>query len=91
MAVNVSEAAPVSEWKPRSRSLVIGGLPWLARMTDKARAKVEGTIGDYIYPCPLDQRVLAELGLSADEFAAIVTEHDTDTAVVGAVKDRLAR
>ena len=88
---NATAAAPVSEWKPRSRSLVIGGLPWLARMTDKARAKVEGTIGDYIYPCPLDQRVLAELGLSADEFAAIVTEHDTDTAVVSAVKDHLAR
>lgn len=89
MAANVPETA--SEWKPRSRSLVIGGLPWLARMTDKARAKAEGTIGDYIYPCPLDQRVLAELGLSADEFTAIVTEHETDTAVVGAVKDRLAR
>ncbi len=38
------------DWKPRSRDLVIGGIPWLARITDKARAKLGGTIGDYIYP-----------------------------------------
>ncbi|MBM3239114.1 DUF5069 domain-containing protein [Candidatus Poribacteria bacterium] len=38
------------DWKPRGRDLVIGGFPWLARITDKARAKLNGTIGDYIYP-----------------------------------------
>jgi len=38
------------DWKPRHRDLVIGGIPWLARITDKARAKLNGTIGDYIYP-----------------------------------------
>ncbi|MFQ6041169.1 MAG: hypothetical protein ACE5PV_09965 [Candidatus Poribacteria bacterium] len=38
------------DWKPRGRDLVIGGLPWLARITDKARAKLDSTIGDYIYP-----------------------------------------
>ena len=80
-----------SGWKPRSRALVIGGLPWLARMTDKARAKVEGTIGDYIYPCPVDKRVLGELGVTAEEFTAIAIGNDTDAAVVSAVKGRLAR
>ncbi len=38
------------DWKPRSRDLVIGGIPWLARIKDKAQAKLDGTIGDYIYP-----------------------------------------
>ena len=49
-------------FQPRSRDLVIGGIPWIARMSDKARAKADGTIDDYIYPCPIDQRVLGELG-----------------------------
>jgi hypothetical protein len=38
------------DWKPRGRDLVIGDIPWLARITDKARAKLDDTIGDYIYP-----------------------------------------
>ncbi|MDA0746609.1 MAG: DUF5069 domain-containing protein [bacterium] len=38
------------EFRPRARSLVMGGVPWLPRITDKARAKLRGNIGDYIYP-----------------------------------------
>jgi hypothetical protein len=38
------------EFKPRGRTLIIGGLPWLARITDKVRAHLEGRIGDYVYP-----------------------------------------
>ena len=37
-------------FRPRPRDLVIGGIPWVARMADKARAKHHDTIGDYIYP-----------------------------------------
>jgi hypothetical protein len=44
------ERGIMSEWKPRGRDVVIGGIPWLARMSDKARAKAASTIGDYIYP-----------------------------------------
>ncbi len=29
---------------------MIGGVPWLPRISDKARAFLRGTIGDYIYP-----------------------------------------
>ena len=45
-------------FEPRDGSLALGGIPWLARMIDKARAKADGTIGDYIYPCPKDQELL---------------------------------
>lgn len=38
------------EFKPRGRTLVIGEMPWLARISDKARAAIEGRIGDYVYP-----------------------------------------
>lgn len=44
------EANHMSEWQPRARDVVIAGVPWLGRMTDKARAKADGTIGEYIYP-----------------------------------------
>ena len=38
------------DFKPRARSLVIGGIPWLARISDKVRARNAGRIGDYIFP-----------------------------------------
>ena len=74
-------------FQPRSRDLVIGGIPWIARMSDKARAKADGTIDDYIYPCPIDQRVLGELGISADEFMRIATASDTDAELVDGVRE----
>ncbi len=80
-----------AEWKPRGRDVVIGGIPWLARMTDKARAKAAGTIGDYIYPCPVDQRLLRELGLTAEEFQAIALQAKTDEEVVELVRQRSRR
>ncbi len=38
------------DFRPRSRTLIIGGIPWLARISDKARARIAGNIGDYVYP-----------------------------------------
>ena len=38
------------DWKPRHRDIVIRNIPWLARITDKASSKIEGTLGDYVYP-----------------------------------------
>lgn len=74
------------DWKPRGRDLVIGGIPWLARITDKARAKLDGTIGDYIYPCPADQKFLEEHKLSADVFIQMVRENPTDGKMIEAIK-----
>jgi hypothetical protein len=61
---------------PRSAHERLGGYMHLARMIDKARALRAGTIGDYIYPCPLDQRLLQFLGISADRFLEAVTDRD---------------
>ncbi len=75
-------------FQPRGRDLVIGGIPWIARMSDKARAKADGTIDDYIYPCPIDRRVLGELGMSADEFMHIAVDSGTDAELVRQVRER---
>jgi len=54
---------------PRSPREHIGGVAHLPRMLDKARARAGGRLGEYIYPCPLDRRVLAFLELEAEDFA----------------------
>jgi hypothetical protein len=38
------------EFRPRGRTLAMGGIPWLPRITDKARAMLRNNIGDYVYP-----------------------------------------
>lgn len=81
----------MSEWKPRSRDVLIGGVPWLARMTDKARAKADGTIGEYIYACPVDQRLLRAAGLSAEDFMDIATSASSDDELVKVFKERSGR
>jgi hypothetical protein len=68
---------------PRAGETVLGGYPWLARMIDKARAYNEGTLGDYIYPCPIDKELLAEINFTGEEFAEIVEQCQTDAEVLG--------
>lgn len=63
---------------PRPGETILGGYPWLARLIDKARAYNEGTLGDYIYPCPIDKELLAELNLTGEEFAELVEQSETD-------------
>jgi len=75
---------------PRPGEQLLGGYPWLARMIDKARAYNEGTLGDYIYPCPIDKELLSELDLSGEEFAEIVEQSAIDDEVLerlGILKD----
>lgn len=75
-------------WKPRSGTVAILGVPWLARMTDKARASLEGRLGDYIFPCPQDQALLRRLRLSPAEFLSIVRRAESDGDIVSAVQGR---
>ena len=45
-------------------------------MIDKCRASLAGTEGDYIYPCPMDQRLLDFAGITAKQFSKAVQEQD---------------
>jgi hypothetical protein len=78
--------AEANEWKPRPRDRVIGGIEWLARMSDKARAKARGTIGAYIYPCPADRRLLEALQIDAELFQQIALQASNDDELVEAVR-----
>ena len=66
---------------PRSIREQLAGYVHLPRMIDKCRAVLAGTPGDYIYPCPLDERLLDFAGLTPQQF----TE-----AVRGQTDDRIA-
>ena len=74
------------DWKPRHRDMVIGNIPWLARITDKARAKLNGTIGDYIYPWPADKKFLEEHKMSADKFISVVKKNPSDDDMIAAMR-----
>ena len=66
----------------RPSNLAVAGIVGAARMTDKARAYNNETLGEYIYGenSGLDQRVLTFLGISADAYAEAAGEHE-DTAL----------
>ncbi len=66
---------------PRRGRMPVGDALWLARLFDKARASRDGTIFDYIYPCPMDQGVMQRWGITADDFDTAINEHTTDDAI----------
>jgi hypothetical protein len=57
------------------------GYVHLARMIDKCRAVLAGTEGEYIYPCPMDERLMEFAGITADQFTAAVKANPTDKGV----------
>lgn len=60
----------------------LAGYAHLARMIDKCRAVLAGTEGEYIYPCPMDDRLLEFTGITSEQFTAAVTANSTDERVV---------
>ena len=57
------------------------GYVHLARMIDKCRAVLAGTEGEYIYPCPMDERLMEFAGITSDQFTAAVNANPTDEGV----------
>jgi hypothetical protein len=59
----------------------IAGHVHVARMIDKCRAVLAGTEGEYIYPCPMDERLMEFAGIAAEQFTAAVKANPTDEEV----------
>ena len=59
----------------------MAGYVHLARMIDKCRAVLAGAEGEYIYPCPMDDRLMEFSGITADQFTAAVKGNPADNAV----------
>ncbi len=67
---------------PRSMRVTLAGYVHLARMIDKCRAVLAGTEGEYIYPCPMDERLMEFAGVTADQFTRAVETSWTDEEVI---------
>jgi hypothetical protein len=75
---------------PRRGRDKIGDFYWLARVFDKARAKRDDTIFDYIYPCPLDKGVFERWGVTPAQFDEALKTIDTDEAILAWVEARVS-
>jgi hypothetical protein len=71
---------------PRRGRDTAGDAMWLYRVFDKARAAADGTIFDYIYPCPMDKGVFDRWGVSATQFERAIREHSDDDAILAWLK-----
>lgn len=74
--------------QPRSGDVVLGGMPWLARMIDKSRLEAAGKIDEYDldYPCPMDQQLLSKLNLDGKAFQQIAVAAQSDGEILEALK-----
>ena len=67
---------------PRRGRMPLGRFLWLARIFDKASASADGTIYDYIYPCPMDLGMMERWGITAAEVDRAVKENRDDDAIL---------
>ncbi|HKW44857.1 MAG TPA: DUF5069 domain-containing protein [Candidatus Eremiobacteraceae bacterium] len=67
---------------PRSPREKLEGVAMLPRTIDKARARAAGTLGEYIFDCPMDRRLFEAMRTDGEEFLGVVTSTDEDPAIV---------
>lgn len=58
----------LTEKSPRGPREKMADLVHIPRMIDKARAARQNTLGEYIYPCPMDKMMLGFLKVDSDSF-----------------------
>ena len=61
---------------------------WLLRVSDKGRAAAADTIGEYIYPCPMDKGVMERWGVTPAEFNDALRAHKTDDEMLAWLQER---
>lgn len=76
------QSPDLSQHAPRSPRVRLGSFVHLPRLLDKARAKVGGKLGEYVFPCPLDKRFFDFSGLSPDALLAEVAKGKSDTEML---------
>ncbi|PZR60894.1 MAG: hypothetical protein DLM53_11130 [Candidatus Eremiobacter antarcticus] len=76
---------------PRRGRQLMGPFMWLARVIDKARASANGTIHDYIYPCPMDEGAFRRWGITSAEFDEAVGSNATDEEMLDWLQARVRK
>ncbi len=67
---------------PRSPRTRLSNYALMARMIDKGRATIDGTVGEYHYACPLDQMLFEFKGVQSDEVKELLASGASDEQVV---------
>ncbi len=75
---------------PRRAREELDGFLWLRRVFDKARAAQNGTLHDYIYPCPMDRAVFDRWGITSRMFDAALDSCDTDEEILTWIRARVS-
>ncbi len=57
---------------PRSPKIKMNGLVMISRTLDKARALNAKTLGEYIFPCPLDEIIMEFMKTDHEEITSLV-------------------
>ena len=76
---------------PRSPYDKLGDIVFLPRSIDKMRAHLASTAGEYNARTGYSVQLFEFLGLTADEFEAIVGAHADDNRVLAAIQERAPR
>lgn len=63
----MSTAKDLSKEAPTSPRVRTGGYAILARMADKGRAEIAGTVGDFHFNCPLDNYLFGFKGVQGED------------------------
>ncbi len=71
---------------PRSVRDKLFGLVQIGRTIDKGKAFAQGKNGEYHYNCPMDQAVLAFLGVDHDALLDVIKNAKSDGAIEAYVK-----
>jgi Domain of unknown function (DUF5069) len=66
---------------PRSLCQRVKGYAVLARMADKGRATINGTMGEYHFNCPLDNMLFSFKGVQAEDVKSLLASGATDEQV----------
>lgn len=72
----------LSQHPPRSPRVKLGAFVHLPRLLDKARAAAAGTLGEYIFPCPLDKRFFNFAGIAPDALLEQVKAGKNDSEML---------
>jgi len=79
----------LSKEYPRSALERFAGVVMAPRTSDKCRAHLENTLGEYIYNCGLDRKLFEFLGTDKDEFAGVVRQASGDGDVEAFVQQKI--
>lgn len=87
----INHSAPdLAAHPPRSPRVKLGGFVHLPRLLDKVRASAAGKLGEYIFPCPLDQRFFSFAGFTPEALLAEVRQGRSDTEMLAWVMANLS-